>query len=124
MDILLSLPFLVFLPMVVSFLVISPLFTSNEIVIRRFTKSICGFHFLYTILMLVFFNSANPYSSAIRFFGLDWVQSLGIKFSFQVDNVSMILVTLTSFIFFIASVSSKFNIRKNHKFYYYYFLYM
>ena len=36
----------------------------------------------------------------------------------KIDTVSMILVVLTSFVFFIASVSSKFNIRKNHKFYY------
>lgn len=118
MDILLSIPFLVFLPMAISIIILSPLFTSNEIIIRRFTKSVCGFHFLYSLFMLLFFNSANPYESQISFFGLDWVQSLGIKFGFQIDNISMILVVLTSFIFFIASISSKFNIRKNHKFYY------
>lgn len=118
MDILLSAPFLVFLPLVVSILIISPLFTSNEVILRRFAKSVFGFHFLYTVLMLVFFNPANPYTANISLFGMDWIQSLGIKFSLKVDTVSMILVTLTSFIFLMASISSKFNIRKNHKFFY------
>ena len=118
MDILLSIPFLIFMPLVVSILLLSPLFTSNEVTVRRFSKGVFGFHFLYTVLMLVFFNPANPYTSSISFLGLDWVQSLGIKFSLKIDSISMILITLTSFIFFMASISSKFNIRKNHKFYY------
>lgn len=114
----LSVPLLIFIPLVLSLLIISPLFTSNEIIVRRFSKGVFGFHFLYTTLMLIFFNPANPYSFVINLFGMDWIQSLGIKFSFMIDTISMILVTLTSFVFFIASVSSKFNIRKNHKFYY------
>ena len=118
MDKLLSIPFLIFLPMLVSFLVISPLFTNNDIAIRRFTKGVFSFHFVYSILMLVFFNSANPYMSQIHFFGLDWIQSLGITFSFKLNNISIILTTLTSFIFLMASISSKMNIRKNNKFYY------
>ncbi len=118
MSILLSLPFLVFFPMVISLLVLSPLFTSNEVVLRRFSKGVFGFHFLYTVLMLVFFNSSTPYAVSINLFGMDWIQSMGIKFSLRTDAVSIILVTLTSFIFFMAAVSSKFSIRKNHKFYY------
>jgi NADH-quinone oxidoreductase subunit M len=118
MSILLSLPFLVFLPLVVSILILSPLFTSNEVVLRRFSKGIFGFHFVYVLLMLLFFNPSNPYAVDINLFGMDWIQSMGIKFSLKTDAVSMILVTLTSFIFLMAAVSSKFNIRKNHKFYY------
>ena len=118
MDIILSIPILLLIPFIVSVLIISPFFTSNEVTIRRFTKSVCSFHFIYTILMLIFYNPENPYTSTINFLGTDWVQSLGIKFSFQIDSVSMILCTLTSFIFFIASIASKYNIRKNHKFYY------
>ena len=70
------------------------------------------------ILMLACFDSANPYLSEIHFFGQDWIQSLGIKFVFKIDNISMILTTLTSFVFLLASFASKFNIRANHKFYY------
>ena len=118
MDKLLSIPFLIFLPMLVSFLIISPLFTNNDIAIRRFTKGVFGFHFLYSILMLLFFDLSRPYASQIHFFGLDWIQALGITFSFKLDSISIILTTLTSFIFLIASISSKMNIRKNNKFYY------
>lgn len=118
MNIFLSIPFLVFMPLVLSMLIISPLFTSNEVTVRRFSKGVFGFHFLYVLLMLLFFNSSNPYAVNINIFGMDWIQSLGIKFSLKIDTVSMILSVLTSFVFFMASISSKFNIRKNHKFYY------
>lgn len=118
MNIFLSIPFLIFMPLIVSLFVISPLFTKNEIVVRRFTKGVCLFHFLYSILMLACFDSANPYTSEIHFFGLDWVQSIGVKFAFQIDSVSMILTVLTSFVFLLAAFASKLNIRKSHKFYY------
>ena len=118
MNIFLSIPFLIFMPLVVSLFVISPLFTKNEIVVRRFTKGVCLFHFLYSILMLACFDAANSYVSEIHFFGLDWVQSIGVKFAFQIDSVSMILTVLTSFVFLLAAFASKLNIRKSHKFYY------
>lgn len=118
MNIFLSIPFLIFMPLVVSLFVISPLFTKNEIVVRRFTKGVCLFHFLYSILMLACFDSANPYTSEIHFLGLDWVQSIGVKFAFQIDSISMILTVLTSFVFLLAAFASKLNIRKSHKFYY------
>lgn len=122
MDRFISLPILIFLPMLISFLVMSPLFTNNEIAIRRFVKGFCGFHFLYAILAFVLFDSANPYTSQIHFFGLEWIQSLGVKFIFKADIIGMILVALTSFVFLIASISSKMNIRRNHKLYYSMFL--
>ena len=118
MDFLISIPFLIFLPMAASFLVMSPLFTNNEISVRRFTKGLCGFHFAYSVFLLALFNHANPYISKLSFFGMDWIQTLGVQFSFKIDGVGMILVLLTTFIFLLASISSKMNIRKNHKFYY------
>ena len=104
MDRFISIPFLIFLPMLMSFLVISPLFTNNEIAIRRFVKGFCGFHFVYAVLALLLFDSANPYSSQIHFFGTDWIQSLGIQFSFKLDIVGLILTVLTSFVLMSFSV--------------------
>ena len=115
MENLISIPLIVFLPMLMSFIVMSPLFTNNEIAIRRFTKGFCGMHFLYVMLALILFSPANPYMSQIHFFGLDWIQSLGVKFAFKIDAVSLILTVLTSFIFLLASISSKMHLRKNHK---------
>ncbi len=118
MDIILSAPILVFLPLLISVVIISPFFTSNEIVIRRFTKGFCVFLFCYALAMLALFNASSPYISEIHFFGLDWVQSLGIKFVFKIDSVSMVLGVLTTFIFMVAAIAGKFHIRKSHKFYY------
>lgn len=118
MDRLISIPALIFLPMLASFLIMSPLFTNNEIAIRRFTKSFCGLHFLYSFLALALFSPANPYMSEIHFLGIDWIQVLGVKFAFKIDAIGIILTTLTSFVFLLASISSKMNIRTNHKFYY------
>lgn len=118
MDFLLSIPFLIFLPMLASFFIMSPLFTNNEIAARRFAKSVCAFHFLYSVFLLIFFDSANIYTSKLNFFGLDWIQSLGVTFSLKLDGIGMILAVLTSFVFLMAATASKINIRKNHKFYY------
>ena len=118
MDKLISIPIFIFLPMLVSFLILSPFFTNNEISIRRFVKGFCTVHFIYAMIMLAFFSSANPYTAHIHFFGLDWIQSLGIKFTFALDSVGIILTTLTSFVFLLASIASKIHIRKNHKLYY------
>lgn len=118
MDNLISIPFLIFFPMLASFLIVSPFFTNNEIAVRRFAKGVCSLHFLYTMFMLALFNPNNPFMCKMSFWGLDWIQSLGVSFSFKIDGISMILVALTSFIFLISSISSKLNIRKNHKFYY------
>ena len=115
---LLSISFLIFFPLIISLIIISPFFTNKEIVIRRFAKGIFGIHFLYSILMLAFYDKANPYIANFPIFGTAWIQSLGINFSFKIDNVSIILTTLTSFIFLLASMASKINIRRNHKFYY------
>lgn len=106
------------MPMIASFIVMSPLFTGNEIAIRRFTKSLFGFHLLYSIILLIFFDPANPYVSKIALGNVNWIQSLGVEFSLKIDNISMILVVLTSFIFFLASLAGKIHIRKNHKFFY------
>ncbi len=114
----LTIPFLIFFPMIISFLILSPFFTSNEISVRRFTKGICFINFVYSILMIIFYSTGNPYTSEIHFFGMNWVQSLGIKFSFRADSISVILSALTCFVFLLASSASKLNIRKNHKFYY------
>lgn len=118
MEFLISIPFLIFMPFLASMLIISPLFTSNEISIRRFAKSIFSFHLLYSILMFILFNPSTPYIDKLNIFGFDWIQSIGVQFSFRIDSISLILSVLTSFIFLIASIASKMHIRKNHKLYY------
>jgi NADH-quinone oxidoreductase subunit M len=104
--------------MLASFFVMSPFFTNNEITIRRFAKGIFVFQFIYACLFLVFFDPSNPYINQIHFFGLDWIQSMGINFEFKMDGINLVLSILTTFIFLISAIVSKSHIRKNHKFYY------
>ena len=118
MDRLVSIPFLIFLPMLASFALMSPLFKNNEIYIRRFSKTLCSIHFLYTVFLLTVFTNTNPFYTKLSFFGLDWIQSIGVQFEFKIDAVNIILITLTSLIFLLASIASKTHIRKNHKIYY------
>lgn len=118
MDIFISVPLIVFLPMLASFLIMSPLFTNNKISVRRFTKMFCGLHLLYVVFLLIMFNTSTPLIGKVSFFGFDWIETLGIKFEFKLDGIRMILALLTSFIFFISALVSKTEIKKNHKFYY------
>lgn len=121
----LSLTALIFSPLVAAGLLFSSFFRGNEVRIRRFSKGFASLHFLYTLMFLVFFNSLKDTSSGdisfykeITFFGSSWIQPLGLKMAFGLDGISLLLVILTSFIFLLALIASKSNIRSKHKFYY------
>ncbi len=117
----LSLIFLVLSPLIAFGVILSPLFGDNEVFIRRFSKSFAGLHFLYTVLFLAFFDPLNygmSYESEIKFWNVSWLNTLGIKATFAVDALSLLLIVLTSFIFLMAFVASKSSIRTKHKFYY------
>lgn len=117
----LSLIVLIFSPLVAAGLLFCKYFKHNEVRIRRFSKSFASLHFIYTLLFLVFFNPLNDgisYYKEITFFGSSWIDSLGIKMAFGLDGISLLMIILTSFIFLLAMIASKSNIRSRHKFYY------
>lgn len=117
----LSVIVLIFSPLVAAALLFSPFFKHNEVRIRRFSKGFASLHFLYTLLFLVFFNPLKEgisYYKEITFFGSDWIQPLGLKMAFGLDGLSLLMVILTSFVFLLALIASKSNIRAKHKFYY------
>lgn len=112
---------LIFSPLVVAVLFYTPLFKNNEVIIRRFAKGFASLHFLYSLLFLAFFNpSVNDisYYKEITFAGTGWIEPLGLKLAFGLDGISLLLVILTSFIFLLALIASKNNIRAKYKFYY------
>lgn len=112
---------LIFSPLVFAGVLYSSFFKNNEVRIRRFSKGFASLHFLYSILFLVFFNPADDKISFYKEllpFGTGWVDSLGLKFAFGLDGISLLLVILTSFIVLLALIASKSNIRERHKFYY------
>lgn len=117
----LSLIFLIFSPLIAGSLLFSSFFKNNEVRIRRFSKGFASLHLLYSLLFLVFFNPLNDgisYYKEITFFGSSWIQPLGLKMAFGLDGISLLMVILTSFIFLLALIASKSNIRIKHKFYY------
>lgn len=117
----LSILILIFSPLIAAALLFSPFFKKNEVRIRRFSKGFASLHFLYSLLFLVFFNPLNDeisYYKEITFFGSSWIRPLGLKMNFGLDGISLLMVILTSFIFLLALIASKSNIRSKHKFYY------
>lgn len=117
----LSLIALIFSPLVAAGLLFTPFFKHNEVRIRRFSKGFASLHFLYTILFFVFFDplaDGISYYKEIKFFGTSWMEPLGVKMAFGLDGISLLMIVLTSFIFLLALIASKSNIRSKHKFYY------
>lgn len=117
----LSLIALIFSPLIVAVLLYTPIFKNNEVIIRRFSKGFASLHLLYSLLFLVFFNPLSEeisYYKEITFFGSSWIQPLGLKMAFGLDGISLLMVILTSFIFLLALIASKSNIKSKYKFYY------
>ncbi len=117
----LSIVALIFSPLFAFALILSPLFPSDDMKIRRFAKGFASGHFLYTLLFLMFYNPLSTsfsYSKEITVFGSHWLEPLGISATFAVDGLSLIFVTLTSFIVMLALVASKHTITTKHKLYY------
>jgi NADH-quinone oxidoreductase subunit M len=117
----LSIIVLIFSPLIPAVLLFSPIFKNNEVKIRRFSKGFASLHFLYTLLFLVFFNPLKEgisYYKEIKFFDSSWIEPLGLKMAFGMDGLSILMVILTSFVFLLALIASKSNIKHKHKFYY------
>lgn len=117
----LSIIALIFSPLIPACLLYSKFFKNNEVRIRRFSKGFASLHFLYSLMFLVFFNPLDGEIfnyKEITFFNTSWVQPLGFKMAFGMDSISLLLVILTSFIFLLALIASKNNIKSKYKFYY------
>lgn len=116
---LLSLKLLIFAPIFAAIAVMSPIFGTNPIYIRRFAKSFATCHFLYSLLFVAFCNfGEGTYYDELTVLGEGWLSKLGVSAAFGVGGFSVLLVALTSFIFLIALIFSKTIIRTKHKMYY------
>ncbi len=116
---LLSLKLLIFAPIFAAFVVMSPVFGSNQIYIRRFAKTFATCHFLYSLLFIAFCNfGEGSYYDELTILGEGWLSKLGVSAAFGVGDFSVLLVVLTSFVFLIALIFSKTIIRTKHKLYY------
>jgi len=113
---LLSLSFLIFLPLIGAGIIFGPWFPQNEVKIRRFAKGFAGFIFLYSLLFIAFFN---PLRQGFQFEDtVPWIAPIGVNYSVAVDGISIIMVVLTTFLVLLALIASKYSIKKRHKLYY------
>lgn len=107
---------LIFTPLLFAILIMSPMFPSEENILRRVSKYFSIFHLIITSIALMMFDfSASDFMLSAKF---NWITSLGINASFGLDSLSMLLCTLTSFIFVITIFASKSLIKKSYKLYY------
>ena len=109
----LSLPVLVFLPLVFGIIILMPFFPNNDIIVRRFAKGCVGVHLLYSLLFWVFYDKGF-----ISLFSPEWIKTLGINFGFAMDELSLVVTILTTVVFMLAAISSKLHIRHGQKYYY------
>lgn len=117
----LSLIFLVISPLVIMMLLLSPFCPNNPVIIRRFSKGFASLHFLYSLCFLIFFNPnllSSSFSQELVIFKSGWLKILGGSATFGVDGLSLLLCVLTSFVFFISLIVSKYSITSKHKLYY------
>lgn len=109
----LSLPILIFLPLILGLVILLPIFSKNDIYIRRYAKVCFVIHLLYSLLFWMFYS--NGY---ITLYAPDWIKPLGVKFGFAMDELSLLMTILTSLIFTLGAIASKLHIRYGQKYYY------
>ena len=117
----LSLIALVLLPLLPMLLILSPIFPNNAVFVRRFAKWFAGLHFAYALLFLFKFDPdllSMSFQQELLPLGSSWAKTMGITATFAVDGLSILLCVLTSFIFLIALIVSKYAITSKHKLYY------
>ena len=117
----LSILLLVFSPVIIALLILSPIFPNNNIKIRRFSKGFAVVHFIYSLLFLLFFHPTNlgwSYQKELTFWGSSWVNTLGIRAAFGLDGISLIFVIITSFVAMLAIIAGKRTIRVKNRIYY------
>lgn len=110
------LPILVLTPLIMGLFLLNPFFPNEEKLIRRTTKGFSIFHFILTMITLLFFDFTNLGQNFE--YSIPWINALGINFSLALDTISMLMVVLTSFIFIIAIYISKNLIKKSYQLYY------
>ncbi len=115
-----NLKLLIFSPLIISLIFLLPIFSGHSVFIRRAAKTFACVHFIYSLLLIVFYNANLPlnFSDEITFFNEKWFGSLGISLSLGVDGISVLLVILCSFLTLMSCMASKGVIKSKHSLYY------
>src|SRR5574344_117380 len=117
----LSLSILIFAPLFMGLFILNPFFPNSEVISRRCAKGFALLHFIYASLFLMFFDTQNfitAFDKEITVFQSGWISKLGISASLGLNGLSILLIGLTSFLFLVALIISKYHIKSKFKFYY------
>jgi len=127
----LSIPILILLPLIAAGIIASPLLYNNSIFTRRFAKGFSILHFFYASMffllnttnksLLTFgtSNSHEPYlTSRIPLLDNAILHQIGIHVTFSLDNLSILMVILTTLVFTITIVAAKLFIKEHIKMFY------
>ena len=117
----LSLAILVLAPIIPMLFIISPVCPNSTVIVRRIAKWFAGIHFFYALLFMLSFNPnilSMSFNQEIILFKSGWIPTMGVSAAFGVDGLSILLCVLTTFIFLVALILSKYAITSKHKLYY------
>lgn len=129
MESFVSLFLLIVLPAIISALLFMPVF-NNAIYIRRFCTSFSLLYFLYSLFLYIVCKPSTiinecssctfkPYFKiSLPFLNNVFLNSHGIHLEFGVDSLSISMILLTSFIFFLVILLAKYYINIHHKYFY------
>lgn len=126
-----SLLTLIFLPIIAGLIVLTSVFSDNQVFIRRFSVY---FAIIHTIFSLMFFLLgpnidvrnvdciscifAPDFKAAIPFIDNNILNQIGIHVSFGIDRLSILMVILTTLITTFTIIGSKLYVKKHFKYFY------
>ncbi len=107
------LPILIFLPLLMSIIIMMPIFAKDEKIINTIVRGIGILHFVLSIILLIIYNISGCLE-----YKINRISPLGSFVHFEADNITILLILLTSFIFLTSIYFSRDTIKKEHQLYY------
>src|SRR5574344_178375 len=116
MNTILSIPLLMFLPLLASIIIASPIL-NNAIFIRRFAR---GFNIIFCLYSLFFYQASGKdfIVQNIPLLNNTHLNQFGIHISFTLNPLSILMIILTTIVFTLAIISAKLFIKQHIKLFY------
>jgi NADH-quinone oxidoreductase subunit M len=108
-----------YIPLIGALVILFFMNKNNTGAIRTVATATAVIDFLVSLYLWPNFNTAATGEGMFQFrFGFDWIPSLGVRYDFGVDGISVLLILMTTFMGIIAVVSSYTAIHFREKEYY------
>ena len=126
-----SLLIFIFLPVIAGITILTPLFSDNQIYIRRFSVYFAILHLLFSLMFFIFGPNidmqntdciscvfAPDFKAALPFVNNNVLNQIGIHISFGIDRLSVLMMILTALITTLTVIASKLYVKKHFKYFY------